>query len=120
MTREDGHVFKSEEYTLPGAREKKFAFCSDTEYLESIIEYVKGVDLLYHEATFLEELRDRAKATKHSTARDAATIAQKAGVEKLIMGHLSARYDDGGAHEAEAREIFENCEVVEDGAVFQL
>ena len=120
VKRVDGHVFRSEDYTLPGAREKKYAFCSDTEYFEPVLSYVEEVDLLYHEATFLESLRDRATATKHSTAKDAAIIAKKAKAKKLIMGHLSARYDSGELHESEAREIFANCEVVEDGMVFEV
>lgn len=120
VTRDDGHEYKSEDYTLPGAPEKRFAFCSDTEYFEDILNHIRNVDLLYHEATFTEDLRDRAISTKHSTASDAGRIAQKANVGKLIMGHLSARYDSGEQHVMEAKEFFENCEVVEDGSVFEV
>ena len=114
----EGKVFLSENYTESSGPELKYAFCSDTEYMSSVIEFVKGVDLLYHEATFLEDLRDRAIATKHSTASDAANIAKEASVGKLLMGHLSARYENGNLHIEEARPIFENCVVPEDGDVF--
>lgn len=117
---EEGRVFKSEEYTLPGDPERRYAFCSDTMYSESIIPFVQGVDLLYHEATFVEAHRDRAVQTKHSTAADAALIAKKAGVKRLLMGHLSARYDSGEEHLTEALPIFGNCTVVEDGDVFHI
>lgn len=117
---DDGRVFKSIDYTAPGARERSYAFCSDTCYLESLIDHVAGVDVLYHEATFVEALRDRAEATKHSTAVDAANIAKKAGVKKLLMGHLSARYDSGEEHLKEAKPIFDNCVVVEDGDVYTI
>ena len=116
----EGKVFLSENYTESSGPELKYAFCSDTEYMSSVIEFVKGVDLLYHEATFLEDLRDRAIATKHSTASDAANIAKEASVGKLLMGHLSARYENGNLHIEEARPIFENCLVAEDGDQFIL
>ena len=82
--------------------------------------FIQEVDVLYHEATFLEEMSDRAKVTFHSTARQAALIAQQAQVGQLLLGHLSARYDDGNAHAAEARTVFENTMVVEDGMVIVL
>lgn len=117
---EEGRVFKSTDYTSPGEGERSYSFCSDTCYLESIIDHIAGSDMLYHEATFVEALRDRAYATKHSTASDAASIAKKAAVKKLLMGHLSARYDSGEGHLNEAQPIFENCVVVEDGDVFTI
>lgn len=115
---EDGKCFSSEKYTLPGEPEKRYAYCSDTAYFESVIEHIKDIDLLYHEATFIELMRDRAIATNHSTAKDAATIASKANVRKLLLGHLSARYDSGEEHLEEATAIFENSEVVDDGKVY--
>ena len=92
----------------------------DTKYSEAIIPSIQGVDLLYHEATFIEQHLDRAKATMHTTASQAATIAQKASVGKLIMGHLSARYDSVEQHVEEAKVIFENSEVAEDGETYLL
>ena len=84
------------------------------------MESIKDADLLYHEATFTEDLTHRAKATFHSTAKDAAKIAKQGNVKKLILGHLSARYDTGKEHENEAKTIFENVEVVEDGAIYDV
>lgn len=115
---DEGKMFTANDYTLPGEMEKSFAFCSDTKYSEAIIPAIQGVDLLYHEATFTEEFIDRAKATMHSTAMQAATIARMANVKKLLMGHLSARYEDGEQHLIEAQSVFQNCEVVEDGITY--
>ena len=117
---EDGRLFRFEDYTTTGCAPCTYAFCSDTKYHEPIVEYIKGVDVLYHEATFTELLLDRAIATKHSTARQAAEIAKLADVGQLLMGHLSARYDDGSEHEAEARPIFENCLFVQDGETYTI
>lgn len=118
VVREDGTLIQSDEYTIAGASELSYAYCSDTQYFESIIPYINEVNLLYHEATFIEALRDRAEATKHSTAKDAATIAKKANVGRLLLGHLSARYDSGEEHLAEASSIFPSTQVVEDGDKF--
>jgi len=118
VTDENGKLIRSIDYTLPGEPSKSYAFCSDTRYFEAILPVVQEVDLLYHEATFTEEFRDRAKATMHSTASDAANIAKQAEVKKLIMGHISARYEDGVVHEEEAQQIFQNSEVVLDGTTY--
>lgn len=115
---DEGKEFKSIDYTLPGEGEKSYAFCSDTKYSEAIIPSIKDVELLYHEATFTEEFIDRAKATMHATAIQAATIARMANAGKLLMGHLSARYEDGVQHLEEAKPIFQNCEIVEDGNTY--
>lgn len=120
ITGEEGNVFHFEDYTVPSTLPRSYAFCSDTAYNEEIIEHIQGVDLLYHEATFTEEMEGRAKATKHSTAKQAGQIAEMANVKQLIMGHLSARYENGDQHVVEAKPYFENCSYVEDGDVFQL
>src|SRR3989338_6977373 len=120
VTLEDGRVLKSSEYTFPPRKHRSYAYCSDTIYQEAIVPFIQGVDMLYHEATFLEDMTDRAKATFHSTAAQAARIAQLANAGLLLLGHLSARYDDGNAHAAEARLVFENTMVVEDGMVIVL
>lgn len=112
---EDGKLISFEKYTKAPKKPRAYAFCSDTKYFEAIIPFIKHVNTLYHEATFTEAFMDRAKATMHSTAIQAATIAKKAEVKKLLLGHLSARYDGGEGHESEAKTVFENCEVVEDG-----
>lgn len=117
---EDGTILRAEDYTFPAKRPRSYAYCSDTIYQEAIIPYIAGVDVLYHEATFLHEMAERAKVTFHTTALQAATIAEKAGVGQLLLGHLSARYDNGNGHAAEARMIFEHTVVVEDGMTIKL
>ena len=113
---DDGKMYKNEDYTLPPNPSKSYAFCSDTSYFEDLIPHIQGVDLLYHEATFIEKEKSRAKATFHSTAKQAATIAIKSGVKKLLLGHISARYSNDLDHLKEAAEIFENVLVAEDGS----
>lgn len=87
---------------------KRYAYCSDTMYNERMVEQLEGVETLYHEATYIEEYADRAHVTMHSTAKQAATIAQKADVKKLIIGHFSARINDHMIFLNEACEVFKN------------
>lgn len=105
---EDGKVIPNANLTKAPRAQKSYAYCSDTAYKESIIPIVEGVDLLYHEATFLSELATRAKETGHSTAEQAAQIAKKAGVKKLMIGHFSSRYDDNNLLLDEAQKVFGN------------
>ncbi|MDX1652113.1 MAG: ribonuclease Z [Brumimicrobium sp.] len=114
----EGRVVRSEAVSLPPKPVKSYAFCSDTAYHAPIIDAVTGVDLLYHEATFLEKESERASETYHSTAKQAATIALKAKVKRLVLGHFSARYKDAEAHKKEAQTIFEATFVPEDGEKF--
>lgn len=102
----DGYVLKNKNLTNPAEPSVSYAFCSDTRYLESIIPIIKEVDLLYHEATFLHELKEMADYTGHTTALEAAKIARKANVKKLILGHFSNRYNDYQVLLNEACEIF--------------
>ncbi|NVK63536.1 MAG: ribonuclease Z [Flavobacteriales bacterium] len=120
VTDEDGRIIRFEEYTLPGEPEKRYAYCSDTKYHEPIVEFIRGVNVLYHEATFVDAHEDRAAKTKHSTAKQAAAIAKRAEVGKLFMGHLSARYENTEQHEMEARSIFERSIFVKDGSKYTL
>lgn len=117
---EEGRIIRFEEYTEAAVLPKSYAFCSDTAYSETVIEAVKEVDYLYHEATFVELLRDRAEATKHSTARDAALVAKQANVGHLLMGHLSARYDSDWQHLEEAQAVFEESRCVVDGETIEI
>jgi len=87
---------------------RSYAYCSDTCYDESLIPYIQNVDLLYHEATFMNDKKERAKETYHSTTEQAATIAKKACVKQLMIGHYSARYKDLQPLLDEAKEVFEN------------
>lgn len=117
---DDGTLIKNEDFTLPPNPSRSYAYCSDTSYFEDLIPHIQGVDLLYHEATFIESEKSRAKATFHSTAKQAASIALKSGVKKLILGHISARYSNDLEHQNEAAEIFENVLVAEDGSHYIL
>ena len=102
----DGYILKNEDLTKPAEPSVSYAFCSDTRYLESIIPIIKNVDVLYHEATFLHDLKEMADYTGHTTALEAAKIARKANVKKLILGHFSNRYNDLSVFLNEACEIF--------------
>ncbi len=117
FVKEDGTVVPNREITLDPPSPKSFAFCSDTAYNEKIVPLIKNVDLLYHEASFLENLRDRALETQHSTAEDAANIAKMAGAKKLVLGHFSARYKDAEEFIAQAKPLFDNVITAEDGLV---
>lgn len=110
----EGEVIPNSVLTTPSTPPLRYAFCSDTAYNESIIPFIEGVDLLYHEATFAESELLRAKKTMHSTARQAAEIAKKANVKKLIIGHFSARYRNKEILLNEARSVFKNTLLAED------
>ena len=99
---------------------RAYAYCSDTAFDERVAEKVKGVDLLYHEATFTQELLNRAKETFHSTASQAATIAAKANAKKLIIGHYSARYRDIQPLVAEAQNVFPQTVPAIEGEVYKV
>lgn len=118
--KENGEIIKNIELTEAPVSPKSFAYCSDTLYNESIIEIIKNVDLLYHEATFLLSDRKRAIETFHSTANDAATMAFKANAKKLLIGHFSARYQSSNELLKEACAIFENTIAAEDGLTIEL
>jgi ribonuclease Z len=107
-TTEDGTVIPHERLTIPAAPARSYAYCSDTRYAPEIAKWIEGVDLLYHEATFAQEFLVQARKTMHSTAREAALVAQQAGVKKLIIGHYSARIKDESILLNEAREVFQN------------
>ncbi|WP_165040771.1 ribonuclease Z [Dysgonomonas sp. ZJ709] len=113
--REDGTIVPNERLTRPAEPSKSYAYCSDTAYNEKIIPIIEGVDLLYHEATFADAEAFRAKQTGHSTARQAAQIAKMAGVKKLMLGHFSARYTDNGILLQEAKELFDNTILANEG-----
>jgi ribonuclease Z len=115
----DGILFlKNEDLTLPPKKSRSYAYCSDTRYDEGIIPQIKNIDLLYHESTFLDELKERAIQTYHSTASEAATIAKKAAIGTLILGHFSARYKEILPILEEAKPIFKNSFLAIEGETF--
>ncbi len=116
----EGEIIKNEVLTTAPESPKRFAYCSDTAYSEKIIPIIEGVDCLYHEATFRNNELPRSLNTQHSTAALAATIAKKANVKKLIIGHYSARYNTSHGLLEEAKEIFENTLAGEDMSVYEI
>jgi len=110
-----GKVISHSLLTRPTEPSRSYAYCSDTAYSEKIVPIIEGVDLLYHEATFAEEDAGRAPATGHSTARQAAKIAKLAKVKKLMLGHFSARYTDNRILLNEAKEVFSNTILANEG-----
>ena len=112
---EKGDEINYREVTSKGLKNKSYAYCSDTTHYTSIIEKISHVDLLYHESTFLEKDREKAKLTMHSTAMDAAKIARDAQVNKLIIGHFSSRYENLDLFVNEVKQIFQNVELAFDG-----
>ena len=116
----EGVVIPNARLTKDADPSRSYAYCSDTRPCPNICEYLKDVDLLYHEATFAESEKERAKITHHSTAKEAAGIAQKAGVKKLLIGHFSSRYESEEQLQNEAREIFPNCTCANEGMIFNI
>ncbi len=119
-TTKSGRHYKNNQITIKPPPPRAFAYCSDTRYNESLAGHVRGANLLYHEATFMEDMASMAADKFHSTAREAATVARDAGVDRLIVGHFSARYKVLDKLLDEAREIFPNTDLAEDGAVFKV
>lgn len=119
-TAQDGSIIPNNRLTKPGRIPRRYAYCSDTEYFPNLIEQVRGVDLLYHEATFGEDLRARLATTAHSTAREAATIALKAEVKRLLIGHYSSRYTDVTPLLDKARSVFPNTTAAQEGLIIHL
>ncbi|MEE9406700.1 MAG: ribonuclease Z [Polaribacter sp.] len=115
-----GEIVSNLELTLNPPKPLSFAFCSDTCYKPDIVPIIKNVDLLYHEATFLDDRQGLAKKTKHSTSIEAAKIAKEANVSKLIVGHYSGRYKDISLFKKEAATVFENVDIAETGKVFSV
>lgn len=112
---EDGTVVPNCELTTPAAAPKSYAYCSDNRIKQSVKKYLEGVNVLYHETTFMENETDRAKKTFHSTTIQAATLAKDLSVDTLIMGHYSARYKDLNPLLLECKSIFENVVLGKEG-----
>ena len=116
---EEGQLVKNVSVTKPPNASKSYAFCSDTVYKEDIVPIIKNVTVLYHESTFLDKHTHLGPKTKHSTAKEAASIAKQAKVGTLLLGHYSTRYDGINAFKEEAQEVFKNVRLSDDGKVFE-
>ena len=116
---DNGTTILNSELTFDPEKSKSYAFCSDTIYNENIIPIIKNVDYLYHETTFLESESALAKKTMHTTAKEAAQIAKMACCNQLILGHYSTRYESIEIFKQEAKTIFDNVLLADDGKVFE-
>lgn len=117
---DDNKIILNAELTLDPPEILQYAYCSDTAYNEEIVPLLKDIDLLYHESTFLEDKKGLAEKTKHATALQAATIAKKANVKQLILGHYSSRYKNLDLFLDESKQQFTNVALAEAGKEFIL
>jgi ribonuclease Z len=113
-------LYSQKEFCHSPIPPRKYVFCSDTIYDMELIPFIAGADLLYHEATFMEMEAHRALSTMHSTARQAASIAREAGIKELLIGHYSGRYIDLYPLLLEAREVFDNTQLSEEGETYTI
>lgn len=116
----NGEVVHNKNLTLDPAKPLSYAFCSDTIFYPDIVQIIKKVDCLYHEATFLNDKKQLAETTKHATAEQAATIAKLANVKMLILGHYSGRYASIERFKTEATIVFKNTHLADTGKVFEI
>ncbi len=116
----DGSIIKNIKLVEPLNPDLTYAYCGDTLFNEKIIEQTKGCDLLYHESTFLKKHENFAKKTFHSTAEQAALIAKKSNVKKLILGHFSTRYKDLDLFIKESKSIFPNVDLAIENKIFTI
>jgi ribonuclease Z len=119
-TDENGKLYRNEDITHPPAIARSYAYCTDTAFDEGIVPMIKDVDLLYHEATFMEDRKADAEAKFHSTAAQAATIAKMANAQQLVIGHYSARYKELDDLLNEARAVFPETVLAQDGLMLEL
>ncbi len=116
---EDGTTIANELLTTLPEAPKSYAYCTDTLFNPDLAKVIQNVDVLYHESTFLESESALAEKTMHSTAKQAASLAKLAGAKNLLLGHYSTRYDSINNFATEAREVFENVHLADDGKVFE-
>ncbi|MBO4801166.1 MAG: ribonuclease Z [Bacteroidaceae bacterium] len=107
-TTQTGEYIPHERLTTPADPVRSYAYCTDTQPVPELAEWCKGIDLMYHEATYAETEKDRAETYAHSTALQAAKTAKAAGVKRLVIGHFSSRYEDEQVLLEEAQTVFQN------------
>jgi ribonuclease Z len=115
-----GQTIKNESVTAAPQKGKKYAFCADTKYDETIIEHIYNADMIYHETTYLDNMREKAAVRYHSTTKQAAQLAKKAMVKKLLIGHFSSKYSSLDPFVDEAKEIFPNTELAIEGNTYEV
>ena len=116
----DGDIIPNNRLITPADNPRSYAYCSDTGYMKQLYKKVSGVNVLYNECTYASEHKDRAKTYYHSTSQEAATVAHEACVGKLLLGHYSARYINEDVLLSEAKAIFPNSFLTNEGMVFEV
>lgn len=119
-TDDEGNVIPNDRLVTPADEPRSYAYCSDTKYIPDLHELIRGVNVLYHEATYGEENIERARLYYHSTAAQAATVARDAGVGRLLLGHYSARYEKEEVLLEEARRIFPETSLTDENQVINV
>lgn len=114
----DGRVVKNEQVTVAGKKNLSYAYCADTLYTDSFLPSITGVDLLYHESTYLDDFEQQARERFHSTARQAALIAEKAKACRLLLGHFSSKFKEVQPFEDEARSVFVATDLSREGVTY--
>lgn len=119
-THKDGTVIKNDMVTAEGPHAKKYAYCADSVYTEDFIENIRGVDMMYHESTYLHNDVEKATARFHSTAHQAAELAKKAGAKKLLLGHYSSKYKELEPFKEEAQAVFPDTDISVEGQTYDV
>jgi ribonuclease Z len=119
-TNKKGTIISNESLTQAAKKGRSYAYCADTLYMETLADKVKDVDLLYHETTYLKNQEEKARSRYHSTTTQAANIAKLANAGRLIIGHFSSKYDDVAPFLSEAKEVFNNTVLAEEGTCYFL
>ncbi|HEX2609277.1 MAG TPA: ribonuclease Z [Flavisolibacter sp.] len=115
-----GHTIPNDTVTIPSDRGRKYAFCADTKYDETLIPHIYGADMIYHETTYLDNMREKAFDRFHSTTRQAGEIARKAMIGKLLIGHFSSKYSTLEQFLEETRQVFPNTELAIEGNTYEV
>ena len=115
---DDNVIMENRDVTIPAKKPFSYAYCSDTRYMPSLADKLKDVNMVYHEATFMDDMKDRAEKTFHTTAKQAAQFAKDANIGRLLIGHFSTRYKDLTPVLREAQSVFEDTELAIEGEKF--
>lgn len=119
-TTDEGEVIPNEKLTFPAEKPRSYAYCSDTRYMPNLHEMISGVTVLYHESTYANDSKERAKLYYHSTSQEAAKVAKDAKVRKLLLGHYSSRYPTEEILLDEAKSIFPNSYLTKEGMIIKV